>query len=147
MRTLLRDHLPPSLKDFFNKFESDLSIPQFDHFEAWITGILQGTSEATKISRPFSERHPSSLTRFMNSEAWNDDDLNKQRIGWATNIMSQQYMKYYPLIIDDTINKKYGKLLDGAGNHFSHMEGRVVWGSATGDFTHGSCSSGSSIIC
>jgi len=128
LRTLLRDHLPSSLKDFFNTFESDLSIPQFDHFQAWITGILQGTSEATKISGPLSERHPSSLTRFMNSEAWNEDDLNKQRIGWAANIMCQKYMKYYPLIIDDTINQKYGKLLDGAGKHFSHMEGKVVWG-------------------
>jgi len=64
----------------------------------------------------------------MNSEAWNDNELNTQRIGRAANIISQKYMKYYPLIIDDTINEKYGKLLDGVGYHFSHMKGGTVWG-------------------
>ncbi|MFV2015237.1 MAG: transposase [Candidatus Heimdallarchaeota archaeon] len=128
MRTLLKNHLPPSLKDFFRNFEVELSKPQYDHFQSWVIGNLDGKVDATKISREYSDKHPSSLTRFMNSEAWNDNKLNIQRIGWAANITSQKYMKYYPLIIDDTVNEKYGKLLDGVGYHFSHMKGGSVWG-------------------
>ncbi len=128
MRTLFKSHLPSSLSNFFKHFETELSKPQFDHFQSWVIGILDGKADATKISRTYSDKHSSSLTRFMNSEAWNDNKLNIQRIGWAANIISQKYMKYYPLIIDDTINEKYGKLLDGVGYHFSHMKGGTVWG-------------------
>jgi len=128
MRTLFKNHLPPSLIDFFKDFETELSKPQFDHFQSWVIGILDGKVDATKISSAYSDKHASSLTRFMNSESWNENTLNIQRIGWAANIISQKYMKYYPLIIDDTINEKYGKLLDGVGYHFSHMNGGTVWG-------------------
>lgn len=120
--------LPSSLIEFIHTFESELSKPQFNHFQSWIVGILDGKAEATKISKFYSDKHPSSLTRFMNSESWNDSELNTQRIRWASNIASQKYMKYYPLIIDDTVNEKYGKLLDGVGYHFSHMKGGTVWG-------------------
>ena len=136
---MLKKHLPLSLKDFFKNFEEDLSKPQFDHFQSWVIGILDGKVDATKISKAYSYKHPSSLTRFMNSESWNDSNLNILRIGWAANIISQKYMKYYPLIIDDTINEKFGKLLDGVGYHFSHMKGGRSVGSTAGDLTHGIC--------
>ena len=102
--TLLRELQSDILKEFYNNFENDLSKPQFDHFQSWISGILNGLFEGSKISKQFSDKHKSSLTRFMSSDAWDHHELNAQRIGWASNIMSQQYMKYYPLIIDDTIN-------------------------------------------
>lgn len=126
--TLLRELQSDILKEFYKNFENDLSKPQFDHFQAWISGILDGLFEGSKVSKQFSDKHKSSLTRFMNSDTWNHHELNAQRISWASNIMSQQYMKYYPLIIDDTINEKYGTLLDGVGKFFDHGKKRIVWG-------------------
>ena len=70
-------HIPSSLKDYFQNFENDLSKPQFNHFQSWVVGILNGNAEATKIN---SEKHPSSLTRFMNSNSLDDCKLNVKRI-------------------------------------------------------------------
>jgi hypothetical protein len=123
-----RDLLPENLSRFYERFEDNLSVPQYNHFQSWVSGILSGLVDATKISKQLSDKHSSSLTRFMSSEAWDGDNLNIQRINWASSVISQQYMKYYPLIIDDTINEKYGKLLAGVGKFFDHGKKRFIWG-------------------
>lgn len=122
------EHIPEDLEYFFSRFQNDLSKPQFENLKAWTTGILSGLAEASKISGQYSSRHATSLTRFMGLSGWDHFRLNSQRIGWASNILQQKYIKYYPLIIDDTVNEKYGKLLAGVGKYWHNTKHRVVWG-------------------
>lgn len=125
----LRDHLPAGLKGFFSHFDDyGLSKPQYQHFTSWMLGILNGYSHATEIAKRYSDKSHRSLSRFMSSSPWNHKQINKIRMKWATNILSQRYMKYFPLVIDDTVNKKYGKLLAGVGKYYSNTEKRVIWG-------------------
>lgn len=122
------DLLPDGLTLFFKAFEDDLSKPQFKNLKSWTAGILEGNSSVYKIKESFSEKHVSSLTRFMNESPWNHKSLNHQRIDWATNILTVRYHKYYPIIIDDTVNRKYGSLLTGVGRYYSNTEKRVITG-------------------
>ena len=118
--------LPEGLKLFFDAFEEDLSKPQFENLKSWTAGILEGNSSVYEIKDAFSAKHVSSLTRFMNDSPWNHKSLNHQRITWASNILTVRYHKYYPIIIDDTVNRKYGSLLTGVGSYFSNTEKRVI---------------------
>jgi len=120
------DLLPEGLRLFFKAFEDDLSKPQFKNLKSWTSGILEGNSSVYEIQESFSEKHVSSLTRFMNESPWNHNSLNQQRITWASNILSIRYHKYYPIIIDDTVNRKYGSLLSGVGRYYSNSEKRVI---------------------
>ncbi len=122
------DLLPEGLRLFLDEFENDLSKPQFENLKSWTSGILEGKSSVYKIRESFSEKHISSLTRFMNDSPWNHKELNNQRIAWATNILTARYHKYYPIIIDDTVNRKYGSLIAGIGKFYSNTEKRVITG-------------------
>lgn len=124
----LTDMLPEGLVCFLNEFEEGLSTPQFENLKSWTSGILEGKSSVYKIQESFSEKHVSSLTRFMNDSPWNHKELNNQRINWATNILTARYHKYYPIIIDDTVNRKYGSLITGIGRFYSNTEKRVIIG-------------------
>lgn len=118
--------LPNGLKVFFKAFEEDLSKPHFINLKSWTAGILEGHSSVYEIKESFSEKHVSSLTRFMNESPWDHKSLNHQRITWASNILSIRYHKYYPIIIDDTVNRKYGSLLTGVGRYYSNSEKRII---------------------
>lgn len=122
------DLLPDGLKIFLKAFEDDLSKPQFKNLKSWTAGILEGKSSVYEIKESFSEKHVSSLTRFMNDSPWNHKSLNHQRINWASTILTVRYHKYYPIIIDDTVNRKYGSLLTGVGRYFSNSEKRSING-------------------
>jgi len=122
------DLLPDGLKLFFEAFEDNLSKPQFKNLKSWTAGILEGKSSVYEIKGSFSEKHVSSLTRFMNVSPWNHRSLNHQRITWASNILTARYHKYYPIIIDDTVNRKYGSLLTGVGKYYSNSEKRTING-------------------
>ena len=37
-------------------------------------------------------------------------------------------MQYVPIAIDDSVNKKHGKLIPRSGYYFSNCEGTTVWG-------------------
>lgn len=122
------DMIPEGLEFFLKAFEEDLSKPQFDNLKSWTSGILEGLSSVYEIGEKFSSKHITSLTRFMNESPWNHKELNHQRISWTTKILTSRYHKYYPIIIDDTVNKKYGDLLKGIGHFYSNTEKRVITG-------------------
>lgn len=122
------DLLPEGLKAFYNEFEANLSKPQFNNLKSWTSGIIEGKSSVYKIKEEFSEKHVTSLTRFMNESPWNHKELNNHRIKWATNILTIRHQKYYPIIIDDTVNRKYGSLIFGTGKYYSNSEKRVING-------------------
>jgi hypothetical protein len=65
-----RDLLPENLSRFYERFEDSLSVPLYNHFQSWGSGILSGLVDTTKISKQLSDEHSSSLTRFMSREAW-----------------------------------------------------------------------------
>ena len=122
------DLLPEGLKSFLDEFEENLSKPQFTNLKSWTSGIIDGKSSVYKIKEEFSEKHVTSLTRFMHESKWNHKELNNHRINWATNILMLRHQKYYPIIIDDTVNRKYGSLMFGTGRYYSNSEKRIVNG-------------------
>ena len=90
--------LPDGLEVFFKAFEEDLNKPHFISLKRWTSGILEGHSSIYKIKESFSEKHVSSLTRFMIESTWDHKSLNHQRISCVSNILS--------VIVILTINHK-----------------------------------------
>ncbi|MCY3414887.1 MAG: transposase [Candidatus Heimdallarchaeota archaeon] len=123
-------HISDNLQSYFNIFAETLSKPQQTHFESWNLGILHGFAQGSDISRQFSHRVETSVTRFLSQSSWNHHELNLERISHATNILHQRYQKYSSFIIDDTPFEKFGKQLPGIGYHYSHAEGGTIWGQA-----------------
>jgi len=125
---MTKNHISSNLASYFNVFEQSLSKPQFSHFKSWNLGILHGNAQGSDISRQFSDKSETSVTRFLSQSSWDHHELNNERIDYAKNVLAQEYQRYTPFIIDDTSIEKYGKKLPGIDYQYSHSVGGVIWG-------------------
>lgn len=108
------------INSFLKKFATTLSKPQFAHFEQIIKGILFTELKSTNSYSKSSDKHQTSLSRFMKSKAIKQDKILeiihqeiKSRLDFNQEI---------DFIIDDTIkHHKYGKHIYGLGRHHDHL--------------------------
>lgn len=122
------NHIFPELQIYFNLFKHQLSKPQQNHFQTWILGNLHGQVSGSKIAKSYSDKDPSSVTRFLSQSNWNEEALNEQRIQQTLQIVDQSLGKYVPLILDDSLCARYGEKLPGVGYHWDHTENKSKWG-------------------
>ncbi len=107
--------------DFLLKtFAKVLKKPQLLHFEQIVKGILFSERKSINSYSKSSEKHQTSLSRFMNSEA-----VSQHRV---LEILQEQirstldYNQEIDYIIDDTIkHHQYGKHIEGLSRHHDHL--------------------------
>jgi hypothetical protein len=110
------------LNEYLAQFQNSFSKPQNYHFQTLIRGLLFSQRKSVLSYAKASKKDQSSLNRFVNSEAI-DDQLLKQTYNsiLASNLKSNS--ESY-LIIDDTLkHHNYAKKIFGLGKHHDHLEG------------------------
>ena len=107
--------------NLLKRFATTLSKPQFVHFEQIIKGILFTELKSVNSYSKSSLKHQTSLSRFMNSEAVNQDKI--QNSLYQEILSKLDFSKDVDFIFDDTIkHHKYAKHIDGLGTHHDHLE-------------------------
>ena len=103
-------------------FAKVFSKPQFVHFEQIIKGTLFSERKSINSYSKSSTKHQTSLSRFMNSKAVDDNQLNQ-----VLNELIDEKLdpnKEKDLVIDDTLSRhKYAKHIYGLGWHNDHLNG------------------------
>lgn len=135
-----------SWQDRFEQFMSRLTFyltrPQQHHFWNLVTTMVLwvGThtiQQMSQVQKHLWERDQSNINRFINRAPWKVQWLSRVRWQWVC----EQIAAVLPtsraltralvtgfLVIDDTIVEKTGKKMSGLSWHFSHTEGRAIWG-------------------
>ena len=103
-------------------FAKVLSKPQFVHFEQIIKGILFTELKSINSYSKSSIKHQTSLSRFMNSKAVDENQITKLLIKEIeSKLDSNQELDF---IFDDTLKRhKYANHIYGLGIHHDHLEG------------------------
>jgi len=103
-------------------FRKVLSKPQIIHFEQIIKGMLFSEHKSINSYAKSSSKNQSSLNRFMNSKAINNDELNQINIEFIESKLDSKKEKDF--IFDDTLKRhKYSKHIFGLSSHHDHLNG------------------------
>lgn len=109
------------VENLLKRFATTLSKPQFVHFEQIIKGILFTERKSTNSYSNSSLKHQTSLSRFMNSKAVNQDKV--QEFLHKEILSKIDKSKEVDFIFDDTIkHHKYAEHIYGLGTHHDHLQ-------------------------
>jgi hypothetical protein len=110
------------VENLLKTFATTLSKPQFAHFEQIIKEILFSELKSINSYSKSSDRHQTSLSRFINSKA-----VDKEKIKQFLHELIKSKLELnqdIDYIIDDTIkHHKHAKHIYGLGNHHDHLNG------------------------
>nr|WP_238475988.1 hypothetical protein [Clostridium manihotivorum] len=109
--TIISDEL--SIHKFFKQLNFDLYLtkPQLKHLESIVNAMLSKgyKGKMSDIAELASQRHRTSITRFLASSSWNEDFLIKALKKLVVELIwskSKETNKPIYFIIDDTISEK-----------------------------------------
>lgn len=110
------------VSELLKTFATTLSKPQFIHFEQIVKGILFSKHKSINSYSKSSNRNQSSLNRFMNTKAVDEEQLKQVLKDLIA--LKLDFTQEISFVIDDTIkHHKYGKCIFGLGNHHDHLNG------------------------
>nr|WP_238475977.1 transposase [Clostridium manihotivorum] len=137
--TIISDEL--SIHKFFKQLNFDLYLtkPQLKHLESIINAMLSKgyKGKISDIAELASQRHRTSITRFLASSSWNEDFLIKALKKLVVELIwskSKETNKPIYFIIDDTISEKTKpsskakNIIEKCSFHNSHLKGKTVYG-------------------
>ncbi|QAA33574.1 transposase [Clostridium manihotivorum] len=137
--TIISDEL--SIHKFFKQLNFDLYLtkPQLKHLESIVNAMLSKgyKGKMSDIAELASQRHRTSITRFLASSSWNEDFLIKALKKLVVELIwskSKETNKPIYFIIDDTISEKTKpsskakNIIEKCSFHNSHLKGKTVYG-------------------
>jgi len=121
---------PSVVKDFLPKMKQNFSKPQLDNFAKYLTGLMVCDNKTvTAINNAFvGHKDQSALNNWLTDSPWSDEKLDKARKQLAKEELDAKNIKHAVLIVDDTLNHKTGKHIEGVNIHFDHAEGKTTLG-------------------
>ena len=104
------------VENLIKRFSTTLSKPQLVHFEQIVKGTLFSEFKSINSYSKSSIRSQSSMSRFMNSKAINNQKINQILISEIESRLDSNLEKDF--IFDDTVkHHKYATQIYGLGNH------------------------------
>jgi SRSO17 transposase len=83
----------------------------------------------TAINNAFvGHNDQSALNNWLTDSPWSDEKLDQARKQLAQEQLNAKNIKHGVLIVDDTINRKSGKHIEGVNIHFDHALGKTTLG-------------------
>ncbi|MCT4564737.1 MAG: IS701 family transposase [Maledivibacter sp.] len=119
--------------NYINNLNLDFSKPQFNHLKNLVTGIISIDSKrniSNLSSKVLNSKDRSCVTKFLNNSPWDDKSLDACRINNLLSLTKPKANETIFIVIDDTVitKSKDTKHIEALGYHFSHTEGKSVWG-------------------
>lgn len=103
-----------------SKYRDLFSKPQFYHFSRYVSGLIVENRSWTinNMNRLFFEnKDQSSMNRFMTKSPWDVNEITKRRMKIIDESPKTRTEKKGVIILDDTVNPKTGKKMEGVGWH------------------------------
>ena len=121
---------PSIVEEFLPKTKQNFSKPQLENFAKYLTCLMVCEKKnATAINNAFvGHKDQSALNNWLTDSPWSDEELDKARKGLAKEELDTKNIKHAVLILDDTLNHKSGKHIEGVNIHFDHAEGKTTLG-------------------
>ena len=121
---------PSIVEEFLPKTKQNFSKPQLENFAKYLTGLMVCEKKnVTAINNAFvGHKDQSALNNWLTDSPWSDEELDKARKGLAKEELDTKNIKHAVLILDDTLNHKSGKHIEGVNIHFDHAEGKTTLG-------------------
>ncbi len=131
------------LEELMSRFTLYLSRPQLHHFKYLVSTLVlwvgvHTINQLSQVQQHLWCRDQSNINRFINRAPWKVQWLQRVRWQWVLEQIKSVLPTPYRtptealvtgyLVIDDTVVKKTGKKMAGLGWHYSHTEGRTIWG-------------------
>ncbi len=117
-----QNHLINEVNSLLKRFATTLSKPQFVHFEQIVKGMLFSDLKSINSYSKSSNKNQSSLNRFMNSKAVNNENINDVLVDLIESKLDSN--KERDFIFDDTLKRhKYSKQIFGLSSHHDHLNG------------------------
>lgn len=102
------------------KYKDLFSKPQYYHFSNYVTGLIVENHSWTidNMNKLFFEnKDQSSMNRFMTKSLWDVNELTAKRMKTVDQNPKTKTRGKGILILDDTVNPKTGKKMEGVGWH------------------------------
>jgi SRSO17 transposase len=121
---------PSVVDEFLPKVKNGFSKPQLKQFARYLTGLIVCDNKTvTAINNSFvGHNDQSALNNWLTDSDWSDEKLDKARKQLIKEELNAKNIKNGVLIIDDTLNHKTGKHMDGVNIHFDHAQGKTTLG-------------------
>ncbi|MGH9840654.1 MAG: IS701 family transposase [Blastocatellia bacterium] len=102
------------------------NAPERRHFAEYLTGLLVAAKKnVSGINAEFAETTDQScLNRWITEVAWDEVELNRQRLAWLQQDPRTRYAESGVIPIDNTLVDHDGKLIEDAGYFWDHAEER-----------------------
>lgn len=137
--TIISDEL--TIYKFFKQLNFDLYLtkPQLKHLESIINAMVSKgyNGKVSDVGELASQRHRTSITRFLSNSTWDETLLVKSLKGLVLELIwskSRETNKPIYFIIDDTISERTKPSSKAKNNiekcsfHSSHLKGKTVYG-------------------
>lgn len=100
--------------------------PERRHFAEYLTGLLVAARKnVSGINAEFAETTDQScLNRWITEVTWDEQELNRQRLGWLQQNAQTRYAPNGVIPIDNTLVDHDGKLIEDVGYFWDHAEER-----------------------
>ena len=100
--------------------------PERRHFAEYLTGLLVAAKKnVSGINAEFAETTDQScLNRWITEVAWDEQELNRQRLAWLQQSAQTRYAPNGVIPIDNTLVDHDGKLIEDVGYFWDHAEER-----------------------
>jgi hypothetical protein len=119
---------PAVVEEFAGFFRRMFSWHQFRRFKQYLSGLITGGKATVRsiASRLVERADQSSLNRFLTLYGWDEERLNRRRLGLLQSSEETRWRREGVVAIDDTLLPKRGRKIPGAGKLWDHSSGRYV---------------------
>lgn len=121
---------PSVVEEFLPKAKTSFSKPQLDNFAKYLTGLIVCDNKTvTAINNAFIGHHDqSALNNWLTDSPWDNENIDTARKWLIEQELQAKNAVHGVLIIDDDLNHKTGKFMEGANIHFDHSKGKTSLG-------------------
>lgn len=122
--------IPKDIQTFCQNYKNNFTVPQFKHFENFITGvIINDKADIYTLSKGFEQgKHYDSLHHFVSESNWDMEEILKTSISVIKHLPdeSKRFCSKGWLIIDDSLIEKFGKMMEAVSKQYDHVEQRFL---------------------
>ena len=121
---------PSIVEEFLPKVTNGFSKPQVKQFARYLTGLIVCDNKTVSaINNSFvGHNDQSALNNWLTDSGWSEEKIDKTRKELAKEELNAKNLKNGVIIIDDTLNHKTGKHIEGVNIHFDQAQGKHTLG-------------------